>query len=59
MSPNIALTSWIGVDTTGLPAAMYSSVLVGLMNSVDSLSANGIRHTLHPATSCGSSAYGC
>ena len=30
-SPNIALTSWIGVETTGLPAAMYSSVLVGLM----------------------------
>ena len=38
---------------------MYSSVLVGLMNSVDSFSANGIRQTSQPATSCGSSAYGC
>jgi hypothetical protein len=59
MSPNMAFTSWMGVETIGLPAAMYSSVLVGLMNSVDSLSANGIRHTSHPATSCGSTEYDC
>ena len=43
-------TSWIGVLTIGLPAAMYSSVLVGLMKRVASFSANGIRQTSQPAT---------
>jgi hypothetical protein len=48
-------TSLIGVLTLGLPAAMYSSVLVGLMKRVESLSANGSRHTSHCATSPGRS----
>ncbi len=52
-------TSRIGVLTIGLPAAMYSSIFVGLMKRVDSLSANGSRQTSQPAISCGSSSYGC
>ena len=44
------ITSGTGVLTTGLSPAMYSSVLVGLMNRVDSLSANGIRQTSQPAS---------
>jgi hypothetical protein len=43
-------TSATAVDTIGLPAAMYSSVLVGLMYSVASLSANGMRHTSNAFT---------
>jgi hypothetical protein len=35
-------TSRIEVDTTGLPAAKYSGVFVGLMKRVDSFLANGI-----------------
>src|SRR5688572_30397082 len=51
-------TSAIGVDTTRLPPARYSSVFVGLMKRVDSLSANGISATSQPARYRGSSAYG-
>ena len=58
-SPNIDTTSRIGVLTIGLPAAMYSRVLVGLMKRVDSLRANGISATSQPATSCGSTSYDC
>ena len=45
-SPYRLATSLIAVLTTGLPAAMYSSVLVGLMKRVDSFRANGSRPTL-------------
>ena len=45
------------MDTTGLPAAMYSGVLVGLMNRVASLRANGSRATSQPAMYPGSSSY--
>ena len=48
----------IGVLTIGLPAAMYSSVFVGLMKRVDSFSANGSRHTSQPARNRGRSSYG-
>ena len=41
MSPYGSATSVIGVLTIGRSAAMYSSVLVGLMNRVASLRANG------------------
>src|SRR5205807_6925679 len=40
-SPYGRTTSWIGVDTTGLPAARYSGVFVGLMNFVEAFCANG------------------
>src|SRR5262250_1962663 len=49
-SLNIALTSWMPVETTGLPAAMYSSVFVGLMQRVASLSAKGMMHASRPAS---------
>ncbi len=39
----------------GLPVAMYSSALVGLMYSVASLMAKGIRHTSNFLTYAGSS----
>jgi hypothetical protein len=39
----------------GLPAAMYSSVLVGLMKRVASFCANGMIATSHDAMSEGSS----
>lgn len=42
------MTSLIGVETTGLPAARYSGVLVGLMKRVESLIANGINATSQP-----------
>jgi hypothetical protein len=42
-------TSRIGVLTIGCSAAMYSSVLVGLMKRVASLSANGMMLTSQPA----------
>ncbi len=42
-------TSAIGVETTGTPAARNSGVLVGLMNRVASLSANGMKPTSQPA----------
>jgi hypothetical protein len=48
-------TSAMGVLTTGRSAARYSSVFVGLMKRVDSLSAKGSRHTSHCATRSGSS----
>src|SRR5687767_14860706 len=48
-SPYWRITSAIGVLTTGRPAARYSGVLVGLMNFVAALIANGIRATSHPA----------
>ena len=43
------------VETTGLPAAMYSGVLVGLMNRVASFRANGSSATSQPARYCGNS----
>ena len=52
--PN-AVAFLIGVLTIGLPAAMYSRVLVGLMNRVASLRANGCRQTSQPAMKRGSS----
>jgi len=45
------------VETTGLPAAKYSGVLVGLMKRVDSFLANGISATSQPAMYRGKSAY--
>ena len=48
-------TSRTGVLTIGLPAARYSSVLVGLMKRVDALSAKGIMQTSQPARKAGSS----
>src|ERR671932_147116 len=48
-------TSRIEVDTTGLPAARYSGVLVGLMKRVDSLRAKGNKATSHPAIYAGNS----
>ena len=52
----LCTTSATAVETIGLPAAMYSSVFVGLMYSVASLSAKGIRQTSNPFTCAGSSA---
>jgi len=49
----------MGVLTTGLPAAMYSTVLVGLMYFVESLRAKGRSATSHPERNAGSAAYGC
>ena len=49
MSPYVRTTSAMGVETTGLPAARYSGVFVGLMYWVAALSANGIIATSHPA----------
>ena len=49
-APYCRTTSTIGVDTTGRPAARYSGVLVGLMNRVASLMANGISATSQLAT---------
>jgi hypothetical protein len=46
--PYGSTTSRIAVDTTGFPAARYSSVFVGLMNRVASFSANGMIATSHP-----------
>ena len=46
-----------GVDTTGLPAARYSGVFVGLMNLVAAFMAKGIMATSHPAMYCGSYSY--
>ena len=45
---NCATTSSIAVETMGVPVAMYSSALVGLINSVASFSANGIKQTSNP-----------
>src|SRR4051794_18228956 len=42
-------TSRMEVETTGLPAARYSGVFVGLMKRVASFLANGIRATSQPA----------
>jgi len=39
----------------GRPQAMYSSILVGLMNFVASFSANGIRQTSQPQMKAGRS----
>ena len=55
MSPYGSATSVIGVLTIGCSAAMYSSVLVGLMKRVASFRANGSRHTSQPARYAGSS----
>src|SRR5919202_2312090 len=41
-------TSWIDVDTTDLPTAKYSGILVGLMKRVAALWANGKRATSQP-----------
>ncbi len=49
LSPYGRTTSRIEVDTTGLPAARYSGVLVGLMKRVASLRANGSSATSQPA----------
>jgi hypothetical protein len=49
-SPYSEITSSTAVLTTGFSAAMYSSVWVGLMKRVCSLSAKGIRHTSQPAS---------
>ena len=54
-SPYKVATSLIGVLTAGFPAAMYSRVLVGLMNRVDSFRANGSSPTFQPSMSRGSS----
>jgi hypothetical protein len=48
-------TSRIDVDTIGLPAAMYSGVLVGLMKRVASLRAKGSSATSQPAMYRGNS----
>lgn len=42
-------TSLMAVETTGLPAAKNSGVLVGLINLVDSFSAKGIMAQSQPA----------
>src|SRR5690606_4538507 len=42
------MTSCIGVETTGTPAARYSGVLVGLIKRVDSFKAKGISATSQP-----------
>ena len=52
---NWSTTSSTGVLTMGLPVAMYSSALVGLMYSVASLMAKGIRHTSNFFTYAGRS----
>ena len=49
LSPYGRTTSRIDVETTGLPAARYSGVLVGLMKRVASLRANGSSATSQPA----------
>ena len=54
LSPYGRTTSRIEVDTTGLPAARYSGVLVGLMKRVASLRANGSSATSQPAMYDGS-----
>ena len=48
-SPYGRTTSGIDVDTTGLPAARYSGVFVGLMKRVASLRAKGSIATSQPA----------
>src|SRR6185436_4149895 len=53
----LLITSRMGVETMGLPDAMYSSVLVGLMNSVALFSANGMRQTSNALRYRGRSAY--
>src|SRR3954468_9403008 len=50
-------TSGTAVETTGLPAAMYSSVFVGLIYRVASFNAKGIRQTSNDFKSGGSCAY--
>src|SRR5687768_1868336 len=52
-SPYRSTTSLTGVLTMGNSAAMYSSVFVGLIKRVDSLTANGNRHTFQPARKWG------
>jgi hypothetical protein len=49
MSAYERTTSLMGVLTIGRSAAMYSSVLVGLMKRVASFRAKGSRHTSQPA----------
>ena len=51
------MTSRIDVDTTGLPAARYSGVLVGLMKRVASLRANGRIATSQALKYFGKSSY--
>src|SRR5687768_1013310 len=53
-SPYSSITSLTGVLTMGNSAAIYSSVLVGLIKRVDSLIVNGNRHTFQPARKWGS-----
>src|SRR3954453_23717584 len=50
-------TSGTAELTIGLPVAMYSSALVGLMYSVASFNAKGIRQTSKPFVYSGSWAY--
>ena len=57
MGVKLRTTSATAVDTIGFPAAMYSRVFVGLMYSVASLIANGIRHTSNAFTYLGNSSY--
>jgi len=47
-----------GVATIEHPAAMYSSVWIGLTKRVESLRAYGNRATSHPARNAGNSSYG-
>src|ERR1044071_6743531 len=49
VSPYGRTTSRIEVETTGLPAARYSGVFVGLMNLVASLRAKSSKATSQPA----------
>src|ERR1041385_9025772 len=54
--PKFRTTSGTAELTIGRPAAKYSSALVGLMNSVASFSANGIRQTSNALQYAGRSA---
>src|SRR5215213_3054253 len=56
-SPYGRTTSLIEVEMTGLPAARYSGVLVGLMKRVDSLRANSNSAISQPAKYSGNSLY--
>src|SRR5262245_19984803 len=55
--PKFRTTSGTAELTTGRPVAIYSSALVGLMNSVAAFRAKGIKHTSKAFAYAGRSAY--
>src|SRR3954466_10382338 len=55
--PKLLTTSGTAVLTIIRPVAIYSSALVGLINSVDSFSAKGMRQTSNPLQNAGRSLY--